>query len=103
MHARARAYTHAPLPARLHSKLTCTTTCGHLPKQTIRTIRVPPPRARHSQGAQRKALDVLHSVGLSESVLRLIERRQRGDKWVVYGGMLGTVLVIGALWWLVKR
>ncbi|KAI6697020.1 hypothetical protein NL676_017139 [Syzygium grande] len=32
--------------------------------------------------AQRKALDVLNTVGLSNSVLKLIEKRHRGDRWI---------------------
>ncbi|KAF3455288.1 hypothetical protein FNV43_RR05736 [Rhamnella rubrinervis] len=32
--------------------------------------------------AQRKAFDVLNTVGLSNTVLKLIERRHRGDKWI---------------------
>lgn len=35
-------------------------------------------------------LDVINSVGLGESVLKLIERRQRMDIWVTYGGMVGA-------------
>jgi Golgi SNAP receptor complex protein 2 len=53
------------------------------------------------QSAQRKMLDVLNSVGLSDSVLRVIERRQRMDKWITYGGMLLlTCAFIGLWWWL---
>nr|POE57954.1 membrin-11 [Quercus suber] len=36
--------------------------------------------------AHRKALDVLNTVGLSNSVLRLIERRHRVDNWIKYAG-----------------
>lgn len=36
--------------------------------------------------AQRKALDVLNTVGLSNAVLRLIERRNRFDRWIKYFG-----------------
>ena len=54
-----------------------------------------------AQSAQRKMLDVLNSVGLSDRLLRLVDRRQRMDKWIVYGGMLFTVLLLGGLvWWL---
>jgi Golgi SNAP receptor complex protein 2 len=35
-------------------------------------------------------LDVLNSVGLGETLLRLIERRQRMDIWLTYGGMVGS-------------
>ena len=40
------------------------------------------------QAAHRKALDVLNSLGLSDSLLRVIDRRQRLDKWITYGGMV---------------
>ncbi|XP_052176451.1 membrin-11-like [Diospyros lotus] len=48
--------------------------------------------------AQRKALDVLNTVGLSNSVLRLIEKRHRVDKWIKYAGMVLTVVVLIAFW-----
>ena len=40
------------------------------------------------QAAHRKMLDALNSVGLSDSLLRMIDRRQRTDKWITYGGMV---------------
>ena len=40
------------------------------------------------QAVQRKVLDVLNSVGLSDALLRVIDRRQRLDKWITYGGMV---------------
>lgn len=52
-----------------------------------------------AQSAQRKALDVLNSIGLSDSVLRMIDRRQQWDKWLTYGGMAVTLLVLALLWW----
>ncbi|CAM6101236.1 unnamed protein product [Calypogeia fissa] len=53
------------------------------------------------KAAQRKALDVLNTVGLSNSVLRVIERRHRMDKWVAYVGMVLTVVIVIAVWiWL---
>lgn len=51
------------------------------------------------KAAQRKALDVLNTLGLSDSLLRLIERRQRLDSWIVYGGMLLVLFLMVALWW----
>lgn len=48
--------------------------------------------------AQRKALDVLNTVGLSNSVLKLIERRHRVDKWVAYAGMMITVVLMCMFW-----
>ncbi|XP_010442144.1 PREDICTED: membrin-12-like isoform X2 [Camelina sativa] len=46
------------------------------------------------KSAQRKALDVLNTVGLSNSVLRLIERRNRVDTWIKYVGMIATVVIL---------
>lgn len=48
--------------------------------------------------AQRKTLDVLNNVGLSNSVLKLIEKRHRGDRWIKYGGMILTIVVLFAFW-----
>nr|CAB3498746.1 unnamed protein product [Digitaria exilis] len=50
------------------------------------------------KSAQRKALDVLNTVGLSNSVLKLIERRHRVDKWIAYAGMIITIVVMIAFW-----
>ncbi|KAJ7971943.1 Membrin [Quillaja saponaria] len=52
------------------------------------------------KSAQRKALDVLNTVGLSNSVLRLIERRNRVDQWIKYIGILLTVIIVLVIvWW----
>ncbi|XP_024031425.1 membrin-11 [Morus notabilis] len=48
--------------------------------------------------AQRKALDVLNTVGLSNSVLKLIERRHRLDRSIKYAGMLFTVVIVFFFW-----
>lgn len=54
------------------------------------------------KATHRKVLDVLNTVGLSDSVLRLVERRQRMDQVVVYGGMLGTLVLVALLYWWAK-
>lgn len=46
------------------------------------------------KSAHRKALDVLNTVGISNRVLRLIERRNRVDQWIKYAGMLLTVVFL---------
>uniref|UniRef100_A0A803MPA6 Uncharacterized protein n=1 Tax=Chenopodium quinoa TaxID=63459 RepID=A0A803MPA6_CHEQI len=48
--------------------------------------------------AHRKLLDVLNTVGLSNSVLRLIERRNRVDTWIKFAGMILTFVVLIMLW-----
>ncbi|ANM61349.1 membrin 11 [Arabidopsis thaliana] len=46
------------------------------------------------KSAQRKALDVLNTVGLSNSVLRLIERRNRVDTWIKYAAFFRTAIAL---------
>ena len=36
----------------------------------------------------------MNSVGLSASLLRVIDRRHKLDRWITYGGMVGPVLFI---------
>ena len=43
---------------------------------------------RAVQSAHRKALDVLNSLGLSDGLLRVIDRRQRLDRIITFGGMV---------------
>jgi len=50
------------------------------------------------QKAHRKALDVLNTVGLSNSVLKLIERRHRVDNWIKYAGMILTLVIMFIIW-----
>lgn len=50
------------------------------------------------QKVQRKALDILNTVGLSNSVLKLIERRHRVDIWIKYVGMVVTLIIVIAFW-----
>ncbi len=37
---------------------------------------------------------LLFLAGMSSTVMRLIERRQDGDKWILFGGMAVTCLVM---------
>ena len=54
------------------------------------------------KAARTKALDVLHGLGLSDSVLRVIERRQKTDALLAYGGMGVVTLVLVVCWWKFK-
>lgn len=51
------------------------------------------------KNAHRKVLDVLNTVGMSDSVLRIAERRIGMDKLIAYGGMLLITAFI--VFWLV--
>lgn len=52
----------------------------------------------HLKRAQRKALDVMNTLGLSNTLLRLIERRNRVDKWIKYVGMVFTIIIVIVFW-----
>ncbi|KAI9021925.1 hypothetical protein DFJ74DRAFT_105397 [Hyaloraphidium curvatum] len=51
------------------------------------------------KNAQRRILDIANTLGLSTSVLRYIERRGQQDKWILYGGMLVTLVILGLIIW----
>lgn len=55
------------------------------------------------KGARKKVLDVAHSLGVSKSLVDVINRRTSGDKFLVYGGMVLTLFVLLSLWYLLKR
>lgn len=46
------------------------------------------------QSARTKALDIANRLGLSSSLLRVIERRDTVDFWIVIAGMIITVLFL---------
>ncbi|KAI9336253.1 hypothetical protein BD770DRAFT_401780 [Pilaira anomala] len=46
---------------------------------------------------QKKILDTANHLGLSQNTIRYIERRSAQDKWIFYGGMIITVLILWAI------
>lgn len=46
------------------------------------------------KGAHKKILDIANTLGLSNSVMRLIEKRTYQDKYVLFGGMLITCVIM---------
>uniref|UniRef100_A0A1B6LIN1 Golgi SNAP receptor complex member 2 n=1 Tax=Graphocephala atropunctata TaxID=36148 RepID=A0A1B6LIN1_9HEMI len=46
------------------------------------------------KGAHRKILDIASTLGLSNTTMRLIERRAREDKYILLAGMVVTLLVV---------
>lgn len=46
------------------------------------------------KGAHKRILDIGNTLGLSNHTMRLIERRIQEDKYVVFGGMAVTTLVM---------
>ena len=51
------------------------------------------------KGAHRKLLDMANKLGLSGSLLRLIERREWVDAIITYGCMIFTLAFLYGLWW----
>ena len=51
------------------------------------------------KGAQKKILDMMNTLGMSNTVIRLIEKRAEGDKYILIGGMLLTCFLM----WLIIR
>ena len=51
------------------------------------------------KSAQKKMLDVATTLGMSNTVIRLIERRAEGDKYILIGGMIGTCFM---MWLIIK-
>ena len=50
------------------------------------------------KGAQKKILDVMNYLGLSNTVLRLIEKRAYQDKFILYGGMIVCCIIMFLVW-----
>ncbi|XP_029428307.1 Golgi SNAP receptor complex member 2 isoform X3 [Rhinatrema bivittatum] len=51
-------------------------------------------RTYTTNGTQKKILDVANMLGLSNTVMRLIEKRALQDKYIMIGGMLLTCVVM---------
>ncbi|ELT94374.1 hypothetical protein CAPTEDRAFT_152195 [Capitella teleta] len=50
------------------------------------------------KGVHKKMLDVANTLGLSNTVMRLIERRTTQDKVILYGGMVLTLVIMFFIW-----
>jgi len=55
------------------------------------------------KSAHKKVLDVATSLGLSSTLMRMIERRTTADKILVYGGMVFMLLLVGIMYWFMVR
>lgn len=52
---------------------------------------------------QRKAFDMLNYLGLSNTLLRHVEKRDGADKWIVFGGMAFILLLLFCIWWFLRK
>lgn len=51
------------------------------------------------KSVQRKVLDILNYLGLSNTIIRVVERRDTVDRWIVYIGMLLITFLVFFLFW----
>ncbi|GFG40988.1 hypothetical protein Cfor_07555 [Coptotermes formosanus] len=49
------------------------------------------------KGAHRRLYDIANTLGLSNTTMRLIERRAYQDQFILFGGMVFTLIVIGLI------
>eukprot|EP00927_Polykrikos_kofoidii_P063298 TRINITY_DN58106_c0_g1_i1.p1 TRINITY_DN58106_c0_g1~~TRINITY_DN58106_c0_g1_i1.p1 ORF type:complete len:220 (-),score=56.02 TRINITY_DN58106_c0_g1_i1:242-901(-) len=54
------------------------------------------------KNARKKLLEATNVIGVSSSLAKVIDRRQTGDKWLVYGGMTLTLFLLFSLWYLLR-
>lgn len=50
------------------------------------------------KGIQRKAFDILSSLGIANALMKAVEGRDSVDKWIVYGGMVFILIIIFLVW-----
>ena len=55
------------------------------------------------KAAHRKVLDVRTSLGMSNSVMRMVERRTAGDTILVCGGFAVLLSLVGLVFWWLRR
>ena len=54
------------------------------------------------EGSRSKLTDLLGTVGMSQSLMKAIERKVGQDRVLVYGGMVITLVELFLVWWFVK-
>lgn len=54
------------------------------------------------KGVRKKMLNFAQTLGVSNTVMRLIERRTTQDKYILFGGMIVTLIIMFLLYKLLK-
>merc|ERR1712000_101727 len=52
------------------------------------------------RGIRSRLLDLGGSIGISDQIMRTIGRRLSQDKWIVYGGMIGILILVIVLYYI---
>ena len=55
------------------------------------------------KSVQRKVLDIMNYLGLSNTIMKGVERRDSVDKWIVYVGMLLIMILVFFVYWYLRR
>ena len=55
------------------------------------------------KGVQRRVFDILNYLGLSNSIMRVVERRDIVDKWIVYIGMMLVTFLLFFAYYYMRR
>lgn len=55
------------------------------------------------KSVQRKVFDILNYLGLSNTIIKNVERRDSVDKWIVYAGMFFILLLIFLVYFYMRK
>lgn len=55
------------------------------------------------KGVQRQVLDIMNYLGIGNSIMKAVERRDLIDKYIVFGGMIVVLLVIYFVWYFLRK
>jgi golgi SNAP receptor complex member 2 len=55
------------------------------------------------KSVQRKVFDILNYLGLSNTIIKNVERRDFVDKWLVFVGMIFILLLIGVIYFYFRK
>mmetsp|Transcript_27547 Transcript_27547/g.89720 ORF Transcript_27547/g.89720 Transcript_27547/m.89720 type:complete len:109 (-) Transcript_27547:128-454(-) len=55
------------------------------------------------KNVHKKVLDVMNTLGVSNSLIRVIEKRQAMDIILLFAGMIGTVFILVMVWIYFRR
>ena len=55
-------------------------------------------QGRRMRGVKRMVLNIGNTIGLSRTTMRMIEKRDENDMYIVFGGMIVTCIVIYFVW-----
>ena len=50
------------------------------------------------KGAHKKILDIANTLGMSNTVMRFIERRTSQDRYILFAGMIVTCIIMFLVW-----